>query len=33
MVEDALIKVGEFIFPIDFVVSETEVIMSPENEI
>jgi len=33
VVEDVLIKAGEFIYPIDFVVLETEVIVSPENEI
>jgi len=33
MVENVFIKVGEFIFSIDFVVLETEVVTSPENEI
>ena len=28
-----LVKVGDFIYPIDFVVLETEVVVSPENEI
>jgi len=33
MVEDVLIKVGEFIYVVDFVVLDTEVVMSPKNEI
>jgi len=33
MVEDVLIKVREFMFPVDFVVLETKVVMSLENEI
>jgi len=33
MVEDVLIKVREFIYPVDFVVLEAEVVVSPENEI
>lgn len=33
VVEDVLIKVGEFIFPVDFVVLETEYIPNPENQI
>jgi len=33
MVEDILIKVGEFIFLIDFIVLQIEVEMSPEKEI
>jgi len=33
MVKDILIKVGEFIFSVNFVVLETEVVMSPKNEI
>ena len=33
LVEDVLIKVGEFILLVDFVVLETEVVVSPENEI
>jgi len=32
MVEDVLIKVGEFIFPVDFVVLETKGLLSTENE-
>ena len=32
MVEDVLHKVEKFIFPVDIVVLETEVVMSPENE-
>ena len=33
IVEDVLIKVGDFIFLVDFVVLETKLMMSPENEI
>ena len=33
MVEDVLIKVGEFTFPFDFVMLEVEVLVSPKNEI
>ena len=33
MVENVLIKVGEFKYPIDFVVLETEVLLSPKNKI
>ena len=33
MVEDELIKEGEFIFLIDFIVLEAEIVTSPENEI
>ena len=33
IVEDVLIKVGEFIFLVDFVVLETEVVVSTEMEI
>ena len=33
MVEDVLIKVGEFIFSVDFIILETKVVMSPENRI
>jgi len=32
MIEDVLIKVGEFIFLVDFVVLKTEVMKSSENE-
>ena len=28
-----LVKVGDFIYPVDFVVLETEVVVNPENEI
>ena len=33
LVEDVLVRVGEFIYPVDFVVLETEIVVSPENEI
>jgi len=33
MVEDVLIKVRKFIFLVDFVILETEVVMNPKNEI
>ena len=33
LIEDVLIKVGDFIHPVDFVVLETEVVVNPENEI
>jgi len=33
MVEDVLVKVQEFIFPVDFAVLETEVVLSPKIEI
>jgi len=33
LIEDVLVKVGDFIYPVDFVVLETEVVVSPENEI
>ena len=33
MVEDVLIKEGEFIFSVGFVVLETEAVMTPENKI
>ena len=33
MVEGVLIKVGEFIFPVDFVVLKTEGVLCTENEI
>ena len=33
MVEDVFIKTREFIFSVDFVVLETEVVLSPENKI
>jgi len=33
MVDDVLIKVGEFIFSMDFAVLETEGVMSTKNEI
>jgi len=33
LVEDVLVKIGEFIYPVDFVVLEIEVVVSPENEI
>jgi len=32
-IEDVLIKVEEFIFPLYIVVLETEVVISPKNEI
>ena len=32
MAKDVLIKIGEFIFFVDFVVLEIEVIVCPENE-
>jgi len=32
MAEDVFIKVGKFIFPVDFVVLETEVLISRNNE-
>jgi len=33
MVEDVLIKIGEFIFLVDFIILETKVAVSPKNEI
>jgi len=33
MVADVLIKAGEFIFSLDFIVLETEDVMSTKNEI
>jgi len=33
MIEDVLIKIREFIFPLGFVVLETKGVMSAENEI
>ena len=33
MVEDVLIKLGKFIYPVDFVVLETKVVVSPKNKI
>jgi len=33
LIEDVLVKVGDFICRVDFVVLETEVVVSPENEI
>ena len=33
VVEDAVIKVGEFIFPMDFVVLETEFVVNPKAQI
>jgi len=33
MLEDVLIKVGEFIFPVDFIVLETEPVRNPRNQI
>ena len=33
LIEDVLVKVGDFIYLVDFVVLETEVMVSPENEI
>jgi len=33
MVEDMLIKVGEFIFPVDFIMLEIEVVVIPKNTI
>ena len=33
LIEDVLVKVGDFIYPVDFVVLKTEVVVSPENEI
>ena len=33
MVEDILIKVEEFIFPVDFIVQETQGVLYIENEI
>jgi len=33
MLEDVLINVGKFIFPVDFTVLEAEMVVSPKNEI
>jgi len=33
MVKDVLIKVAEFIFSVNFVMLETKILISPENEI
>ncbi|XP_063939802.1 uncharacterized protein LOC135148489 [Daucus carota subsp. sativus] len=33
MIEDVLIKVGDFVFPVDFVVLETEPVRNPKNQI
>ena len=33
IIEDVLIKVGDFVFPVDFVVLETEPVRSPKNQI
>ena len=33
LIEDVLVKIGDFIYPVDFVVLETEVVVNPENEI
>jgi len=33
LIEDVLVKVGDFIYPINFLVLKTEVTMSPENKI
>ncbi|XP_074373952.1 uncharacterized protein LOC141714326 [Apium graveolens] len=33
IIEDVLIKVGDFIFPVDFVVLETEPVKNPKNQI
>jgi len=30
LIEDVLVKVGDFIYPVDFVVLETEVVVRPE---
>ena len=33
IIEDVLIKVGDFVFPVDFVVLETEQVKNPKNQI
>ena len=33
MVENVLIKVGEFILPVGFIMLEIEVVMSPKNQV
>ncbi|XP_074342937.1 uncharacterized protein LOC141680673 [Apium graveolens] len=33
IIEDVLIKVGDFVFPVDFVVLETEPVKNPKNQI
>jgi len=33
LIEDVLVKVGDFIYPVDFVVLETEVVVKSENEV
>jgi hypothetical protein len=33
LVEDVLIKIGDFIFPVDFVVLETQPVTNPKNQI
>ena len=33
IVEDVLIKVGDFVFPVDFVVLETQPVSNPKNQI
>ena len=33
IVEDVLIKVGDFVFPVDFVVLETQPVSKPKNQI
>ena len=33
LIEDVLVKVGDFVYPVDFVVLETEVVANPEHEI
>lgn len=32
-IEDVLIKVGEFIFPVDFIILETQPVNNPTNPI
>jgi len=33
VIEDVLIKAGEFIFPVDFIIMETESVTNPEAQI
>ena len=33
VVEDVLIKVGDFVFPVDFIVLETELVINSQNQI
>ena len=33
IIEDVLIKIGDFIFPVDFVVLETQPVSNPKNQI